>query len=348
MKKNIIGLILLAAVAAIAYYLSIEEEPFKGPSNDRDYKDFAIEDTASIDKIFMSQLNGKRITLSRNEEGVWMVNGRFPARVDAINLILKTVHDIKVVGPVSKKTFSGVVKRLASGSTKVEYYQGGSKPSKTWYIGDATANRMGTYMLLEKEGEKSSKPYITHRLMERGYLGTRFFLDPLLWKDRVMMKVDPSQIKKVRIEHAVDSLISFEIQQIAESQFEIENLETEEKRPLSSNMAIPYLKNFSGVYYEYIDLKTSQEELDSVYNSLPRHQILVELMDGKQIEMKTYYLPVNSLAELNGRKISYHPERMYAYTSELGADMHPIVQNLTFDVLVPSAKVFESSTTVEK
>lgn len=347
MKKNLFGILILIILGVLAYSLFVEDLGIQS-SEEKDFKDFALEDTAAIDKIFFSQPNGKQLLLSRRETGVWMVNNSFPARMDAIELILKTVHDVKVLSPVSKKSFESVVKRLASGSTKVEYYQGEGEPAKTWYIGDATASRMGTYMLLEKEGVISSKPYVTHRLMERGYLGTRFFMDPLLWKDRVMMKCNPIDIASVEVKHLVDSLISFRIDQVGDAEFEITNLETNETKAIGSNAAIPYLNNFEAVYYEYIDRKTEKPELDSIYNSLPRHQIKLSLKSGKKIEMRTYGMPVLPGSTFAGKPIDHHPERMYSFTTELGEEMHPIVQNLTFDVLVPSFKDFKSSTTVEK
>lgn len=346
--KNLIGIVLLVAGIIAAYFIFNKEETKKVTTTE-ELKDFAIEDTAAVDKIFMSQPNGKKVLLSRRETGTWLVNGKFPARPDAINLILKTLHDIQIQGNVAQENFEHTVKRLATASTKVEYYAGGAKPEKVWYIGDATASRMGTYMLLEKKGVKSSKPYVTHLLTERGYLSSRFFLDPVLWKNRVMMKVNPKKIKSIEVKHAYDTATSFKIEKVDESKFNITNLKTGSTEELSPNKAIPYFKEFGSVFYEYIDVKTPKEELDSIYNSPPRHIIHVKTEEGKEVEMRTYNLPVlPGSTTASGKPIYFHNERMYAYTSELGETEHAIVQNLTFDKLVPRLEDFESSTTVEK
>lgn len=316
--------------------------------NTEDFKDFAIEDTASIDQVYLSQPNGKQVLITRRDNGTWMVNNQFPARKDAINLILKTLHDVQVKGNVAKESFDHVVKRLATGSTKVEFYAGGKKPEKIWYIGDATVSRLGTYMLLEKDGKKSSKPYITHMLMERGYLSTRFFLDPTLWKDRVMMRCNPKEIKSLQVKHLNDADTSFRIEQVSLGQFTVTNLRTQETESLDATIAVPFLKEYAGVFYEYVDRKTPKEVLDSIYGSLPRHSIEIMMNDGNKIVMKTYNMPVLPGAELEGKPIDYHPERMYAYTSYLGDDVHPIVQNFIFDQLVPSLGELKSLTTVEK
>ena len=183
--KNLIGLIILVIFAITAYFLLAEKNSFVSDSTE-DYKDFAIEDTASVSKIFLSRTSGEKLLLTRVNGSDWVVDNNFPARKDGVNLILKTLSDIKVSGVVAKDQMEHTIKRLATGAIKVEFYTTDSKPSKTWYIGDPTSSRLGTYMLLEKDGKKSSKPYITHMIMERGYLGTRFFIDPILWKDRIV------------------------------------------------------------------------------------------------------------------------------------------------------------------
>lgn len=343
--KNLIGIILLAILLAIAYFVFIAEPK---SANREDFKDFAIEDTASVDKIFMSQPNGKKLLLVRAEDGVWMVNNKFPARKDAVELILTTLHDIKVSGPVSINTFEHVVKRLASGSTKVEFYTGDEKPEKVWYVGDPTASRYGTYMLLEKDKKKSKNPYITHLLMERGSLNSRFFLDPLLWKDRVVLKLNPEKIKSIEVKHFYDTATSFRIEQPQLGQFTIENLKTREVKQLSNEIAVPYLKEFGAIYYEYIDVKTNDEELDSIYTSIPRHEVKILTENGNKYLIQTFNMPVAKDATLEGKPIYYHPERMYCFSSELGNETHPIVQNYSFDQLVPPLELLISSTNVEK
>lgn len=344
--KNLIGLIIVLILGGIVYWVFSGQDK---SSNTAVYKDFAIEDTANVDLIHISQLDGNEITISRRDFDEWMVEGEFPARTDAIELILTTLHDIKVQAPVSKETFDWVVKSIAANHTKVEYYKNGKEdPEKVWYIGEATASRVGSYMLLERDGKKSAKPFITHLLMERGYLGSRFFVDKKLWRDRIVMRSNPQEIQKIEVKHASDTAGDFSIEQYKKNHFRITNLENNQSRELAPELAIPYLKHFSGVYYEYIDQRTPKEKLDSLYLSPTRHEIKLQLFDGKTIELRVYHMPVRKGATLGGKLLKHHPERMYVYSSELGEDEHAVVQNLTFDPLVPGIEEFTSSTTVEK
>lgn len=344
--KNSIGIIFFLCLLIVAYWLFIYQPKVE---QREDFKDFAIEDTASVEKIFIGQPNGKKVLLSRNSKNQWIVNNDFPARKDAIELILTTVHDIKIRGPVSQQTFTGVVKRLATGSTKVEYYMKGShKPEKTWYVGDATADRMGTYMLLEKDKEKSKSPYITHLLRERGFLGPRFFPNPILWKDPVLLRLNPKGIKSISVEHVYDSISPFTIIKNGEKDFSIKNLKTAQVYQMAHERAIPYFKEFSKVFYDYIDYKTPNSELDSIYSSPARHSITIQLEDGSSHQIRTFNIPVAKDVLINEKPIPFNQERMYTYSSYMGKELHPIVQNLTFDILVPSFEDFASSTNVEK
>lgn len=344
--KNLIGLIIVLVLGGIAFWI------YSGggeSSNTEVYKDFAIEDTANVDLIHLSQLDGSEVTISRRGFDEWMVEGEFPARKDAIELILTTLHDITIQAPVSKKTFDWVVSSIASNHTKVEFYKNGKKEAeKVWYIGKPTASHAGTYMLLEKEGKKSTKPFITHLLMERGYLGTRFFVNKKLWKERIIMRCNPQNIQKIKVEHASDTAGDFSIEQYKKDHFRLTDLGSNESRELAPELAIPYFKLFSGVFYEYIDQRTPKSQLDSIYLSPSRHAIELQFFDGKTIELRAYHIPVREGATLNGKLLTHHPERMYVYSSELGEDEHAVVQNLTFDPLVPDIEEFTSSTTVEK
>jgi len=345
--KNTIGFVILLLLLLAAYFI-YDSNSIKSIS-ERDFRDFAIKDTSKIDRIFMSQPNGKKVLISRKDTNKWLVNGKFVARPDAIQLILKTVNDIKVRQTISKETYNHVVKRLASGATKVEYYlKGENQPRKIWYIGDATADNEGTYMLLEKGEKKSSTPYITHRLMERGYLGSRFFLDPILWRDRIILKTNPQKIESIEVIHHVDGLTSFIIEKVGIADFTITNLESNESWNLAPEIAIPYFKEFSAVYYEYQDVKTPRSQLDSIFSSEPRHELNIKIEDRSDVRIKNYYLPAAPGATLNEKPILHHPERMYTYCSDLREHTYLIVQNLTFDRLIPGVKAFKSSTFVEK
>ena len=119
MKKNKIYLILFIILIALAAWFYFNE---KNSTIKPELRDFAIEDTASVSKIFMVNKNNKSILLERLNKGTWQVNGKYIARKDAVDLILKTLKRIDIKSPVSKASFENVVRNLAATNTKVDIY----------------------------------------------------------------------------------------------------------------------------------------------------------------------------------------------------------------------------------
>ena len=77
--------------------------------------DFAVEDTSKVDKIFIADMDGKSVTLTRPEQGkLWDLNGRFKAREDAVNLLLKTFKRAAIQGPVAEAAEPNVVRLISA------------------------------------------------------------------------------------------------------------------------------------------------------------------------------------------------------------------------------------------
>src|SRR5210317_1904152 len=106
MKKNVIILILVIILAAVAVWIVTTNT---NSTIKRELRDFAIADTASIDKIFMVKKTTEQVTLTRTASG-WMVNDKYHARNDAIQMILKTLKRVQVRNPVTESSMDNVVK----------------------------------------------------------------------------------------------------------------------------------------------------------------------------------------------------------------------------------------------
>jgi len=80
-----IGLALVALVA----FLILRESQSNDDLSPEAY-DFAIADTASIDRIVLWNRSPDTAILTR-ESGIWLINGAHPARPDAIEVLLETL-----------------------------------------------------------------------------------------------------------------------------------------------------------------------------------------------------------------------------------------------------------------
>src|SRR3972149_10537431 len=171
MKKNRLTIIITIALAIIAAYLLYTSK--KGTIR-QELKDFAVEDTSAITKIFMVDMRNNQVTLQKEKPGNWAVNGKYRARNDLIDVLLKTMKNLQVKSPVARAAHDNMVKQLATGAVKVEIYQNNNtNPGKVYYVGGATQDKYGTYMLLEN----SSEPFIMSLPYFSGYLTTRYNTD---------------------------------------------------------------------------------------------------------------------------------------------------------------------------
>src|ERR1700746_1441571 len=99
-KSSLIVITILTLACAASYYLY--KNKTSGSTVDKDARDFKIEDTASVTKIFIADKNNHSITLERTKTG-WVTPHGYPCRADAINLLLYTMKMLDVKSPVSKK-----------------------------------------------------------------------------------------------------------------------------------------------------------------------------------------------------------------------------------------------------
>lgn len=335
MKKNktlILVLVLLVAVAAY-YYFSRSS----GTNKAGEFKDFAIEDTMSINKVFIVDPRGKNVTLNRTEQG-WLVNNQYDARPDNTRLIMKTFNQIAIKTPVPKSSVANVIKNLATNAIKVEIYQGEEKPSKVYYIGNSTMDQQGTYMLLEKNGEKSSVPFVTHIPGFHGFLSSRFFTEEKLWRDGTVFRYTPDQIKKIEVNYYETPEQSFAINKKG-NQYTIANLSNGKNLPdIDTTRVKEYIDRYGQIYFEMIDVESTEVYKDSVIASQPYFSISLTDIKGREQKIVSYHMPnFRGLKDPQGDEFKYDVDRMYGYLNE--ADF-TYIQFPTFDKLTVSLNDF--------
>lgn len=338
-KNNKVFILLAVILIAVATFIYIKNNSVtQGTIDDMEgaKSDFAIEDTASIDKIFIVDAKGQSVTLTKADH-VWMVDKKYIARPDNIRLLMKTFSRIDVRSPVPKAAFKNVVTQIATSATKVEIYQGKDKPSKTYYIGGATLDHQGTYMVLETEGVKSSVPFIMYIPGNYGYLTSRFFTEATQWRDAVVFKYLPEEIKSIEVNYYEIPEESFIINN-TNNKFYLSEIGSNE--PLSVNPAIldEYVGRYQKIYYEMIDIESEQEKIDSTIASPPFISIEVKDFVGGSNKIVIYHMPnFRTILDNNEEEYRYDVDRMYGY---LNNELFTYIQFATFDKITLPKRYF--------
>lgn len=310
MKKNSIITIIILLVLAVAA-IFVYKNKGKNSTIDKEASDFGLKDTASVDKIFMADKEGKNVLLERRPEG-WVVNGKFPARPDAIETLLYTIRMVEVKSPVSKAGRETAIKFMAGKSVKIEVYAKGKKV-KQYYIGHPTQDHTGTYMLMSdpETGENFKDPFITHIPGFNGYLTTRYFVEEADWRGRLMINYRPPQIKQIRLElHEIPDS-SFVIDLFSMQRFGLKNGKGQQLQ-FSEEKLKQYIAYFQNVNCEYV-LEKTEHLVDSLSKSgIPFATLTVTDRDNKQNVTQFYHkYPVASKNEQYGVDYKYDPDRLF-------------------------------------
>jgi len=333
MRKLAFPLTVLVIVVSVAlyYYNSPGSSTIKGQQSD-----FAIEDTSSVTKIFLSDKANNNITLERQVEGGWKLNNQYVARQDAINNILETIMRISVRAPVPNSAFEVVVKNLAGNSTKVEIYQREKTPSKVYYVGGPNKAHSGTYMLMEN----SDVPFLIHIEGFHGFVSPRYFTNENDWINNVVFQYEYGSIASVQLEYPAAPGNSFKISVSEDDNFRLFKLEGDEEIEIFNEvLAKQFVSQFKKVPYESFEETRSKEYLDSVITNLqPLEIYTVTDRSGKVKQAKTFRKPVDEgFEDIEGNLIDYDMNRMLCL---IDRDDVVVVQYFIFDNLKLSINDF--------
>ncbi len=308
-KSSIITIIVLIALAVAAIF--VYKNKGKSSTIDKEASDFGLKDTASVDKIFLANKEGQSVLLERKPDG-WIVNGKYHARPDAIEMLLYTIRMVEVKSPVSKSGRETVIKLMAGKSMKAEVYSKGKKV-KQYYIGHPTQDHTGTYMLMTdpETGENYNEPFITHIPGFNGYLSTRFFVEEADWRDRLMINYRAPQIKQIKLDlHEIPDS-SFVLDLFSMQRFGLKNGKGQQL-PFSEEKLKQYVAYFQNVNCEYLLEKT-----DPIYDSVAKSAIpfaTLTLTDrDNKLNITHFYhkQPIASKNEQYGVDYKFDPDRLF-------------------------------------
>ena len=321
MKRNKITIIIALILSVIAAFYTFTD---RNGTFSKELSNFAIEDSNNVTRLFLTDKSNRKVDVIKIAPGNWTLNKNYKARNEVVEFFLKTMLNIEVKQPVPKAAHNNVVKRLASSSVKVEIYAKAyridlfgkiklfsyEKCIKTFYVGGATQDNMGTYMLMED----SKTPFITHIPGFRGYLSSRFSSLEDDWRDPTIFNQKLSEIKSVTLNNLFDPSQSYSIYNNGNRTFNLKSLINNNMiQSYDTNKVIEYMASFSGIKFESLLNNLDKKRRDSIVNSMPFHILTLTDIQGKSFVMKTFHKRSNpgELDEMNN-PILFDRDRLYA------------------------------------
>lgn len=333
MKNSIKYILLVIVIAGLGYYATTLKSKTDDTPTEA-YTDFEVKDTASVYTIKISDTEENEIKLSRKEgSNFWFINdSEFKARPEKINLILETFHRIKIKQDIPEQGIDNVLTTLSVRHKKVEIYKKGEDtPFKTWYIGNPTADHMGTYMLLKKGNKKSTTPFITYKPGVYGSLDVRFFTSFQEWRYTGVFTEQASEIKSVNVKFGNNDPDSYTIKNLGNKVALYDNL----NQPVSafdSSQVKHYLTHFKNLHFETADLSLKPSEQDSIFALQSTYEVTLKTNQGKETNVQVWKIKMPSgYTDDEGNTLTFNPDRAWARIN--GMDEVVKIQYYTWDVV---------------
>lgn len=345
MKKNRIVILLVSALVAIII-ISLVSNRYSTLKEQE--TDFAVRDTASVTKVFIADKKESSVLLERSAAG-WTLNKQFVANTKVVDFLLSTMKRLRVKSPVSLSVRNGVISRLASNGIKVEVYQEvyrinlfhkykffkHEKLTKVFYVGDATQDNMGTYMLIDG----AENPYIVFIPGFRGFLFSRFSPKPDDWKSHIVFNTKLAEIKSVSLKFYEEPESSFKVDVVdARGNYNVTDLYNGEILDSYDTLKLlNFLTSFRDLRYETrMNNLISPMKIDSIVNSIPLYELtLVDRFDDTtMVPMFRKHSMPESIANAYEMLVPIDHDRFYALIND-GNDF-VLMQYYVFDrVLYP-------------
>ncbi|MBO6026577.1 MAG: DUF4340 domain-containing protein [Bacteroidales bacterium] len=353
MKKNKPAIILTIILIAIAILLVWNNRYLTSLRGDS--ADFMVWDTATITKVFIADRLEHETLLERQDNG-WTLNKDFKAHPKKIDQLMYTLYRVRVKTPVSRSSHDNIIKQMASSSTKVEIYQTvpainlfnkiklffREKRTKVFYVGEATRDSSGTFML--REG--ADQAYIVYIPGFRGYISTRFTANPDDWRDHTIFHEQLANIQSVTIEFGQTPELGFRVDNMGKHQYQLSSLTDNTPVPFDTLKVINLLASFSDLRFEsLLNNILLPTRIDSILHSPMIHHIMLTDKDGNISSLKTFGKKVEASNAIPYEDRENDVDRMFALIN----DDHDLVliQNYVFDKVLKDINYYKAGNPIK-
>ncbi|MBR1849938.1 MAG: DUF4340 domain-containing protein [Bacteroidales bacterium] len=352
-KKNIIIIVAVLVVGLVATIVAL-----RGSRKSTFKQDYHVADIASVTRVFMADKEGTHVMLERPAAGsadtTWIVDGQYPANQHLVDLMLETLHDMRIRQQVNRNAVPNIIARISSSSVKVEVYQKryaidwfkhhlrlfpAEKLAVTYFVGNETQDLMGSFVF--REGDKV--PYIIHIPGFRGYITPRFFADPTQWRSHKIIDLDINHIAEVKLDIPASPDESFTVKRNGDG-FSFVAADGQVV-PFDTARVAQLLSGFTNLNFDEYAQIVPNSNTDSSFVGGPRTVLRITDTDGNSREMKTYikYVNTDDLQAMPDPEMyeTFDLNRLYAIIDNSDT---VLIQYYAFDNILQPASYFRGQT----
>ena len=349
-KRNLIIIIAVVVVGLVALLIARS-----GSKTSTFPQDYHIEDIDAVTKIFIADKQDNHVLLQRvadsTSEVQWTVDDLYPASQPMVDLLLSTLHDMRIRQQVNRNAVPNVIKLLSSRAVKVEVYQRRyfinwfdgrfrlfpHEKKITYFVGHETQDLMACHMF--REGDKV--PYIIHIPGFRGYLTPRFVANPTLWRSHAIVHWNVHQIGRVELTLPNAPQESFAIVRNGEG-FDMELTQNHMPLPAFDTARVAQLLAcFANLNFDEYASVVPNTEMDTSFAAGAAAILRVTDTSGVSHEVKTYRKynnPADAMAMPDSTLYNvFDLDRLYAIIDNKDT---VLIQYFVFDNILQPASYF--------
>lgn len=321
MKRNILLLLILVALAGVAFWMSRSKE--KGTTLSDYEGSFAVPDTTMIGQIQVIDRDGHTLKLDR-KDGYWQVNDRYPVEPRIMEEMLQTVSQLEVKFIPPSSMIPNIIKSLGAHGRRVEVRDLNGNVLKTYYVGGVSPEGTGTYFMMEG----SDQPFVVTMKYFHGSVSVRFFMDEKDWRDRSLFPMAVNDIVSYKMEYPRNRDKSFTINRLPNGKFDVQpfyDLTPKTTRPLDQDRPANLLDQLKKLRIEGFD--NENPERDSISRTLPFCVVYVTTQDSSERIMTFHSIIPHDvdgaiLLDQNGRPLPVERYHVNANTGDFMMVQH--------------------------
>lgn len=295
MNRTLLLVVLFLLLGAGAWYALSNKKKQTASQVSWDM-DFAVKNPDEIGKIFIADRKGRTASIER-KGGIWVYNGKHPARPTAVETLLSTISKITVLNIPPNATVPNMVKELAAEGIKVELYDRDGKTLKTYYVGGVTLDERGTIFMMDG----SEQPYVVHVPGFIGQVRIHYLLGDDEWRDRNIFREKPEEIQSVSVEYPQRKSESFHLEKTGEATYAVRpffSTTSPMRSPQRKGVAEAYLVQFENLTAEAFE--TYNPLRDSVKALVPFAIVSIKKTDGAEKKVRFWPLEIERMND-NGQ-----------------------------------------------
>jgi len=263
MNRTLLLLLLFLALGTGAYFMMQNKDQLSTSTSDDG--NFAVKNVDDVYKIFFADGKGYEVLLERKKDH-WTYNKEFKAKSSTIGDLLRTIRNVQMKYTTPRGAEEPMRRNLKTTGILVEIIDKNDKRMKRYYVGGATANSLGTYMMMEG----SNEPYVVHDPTFQGMLRGKFLKQPDDWKNLLLFGSAVEDIQSVSVDYPKQKNKSFIIDRIGKNDFAVKPFHSSTpaiNKAVAGGTVEKYLDGYSVLHAEAYE--NNLPTRDSISNTVP-------------------------------------------------------------------------------